>query len=193
MFSYGNFTSLTIDGVELFALPILFSRHLSVQYGDLKCTVYMDATIKHRMRFAQAIANDGQTGALFDHEELPARYAGAIIENTEDLQTYFTSAFHDPQLPSSISNVMTVAYFLSRDTAMRLELIRDEALLLDDAVVVAIHGVGAQLVIDNICALRSEDVLDRSRVAAFFAGDFFHKPPSIFEGTARAIEHAKRA
>ena len=193
MFSYGNFTSLSIVGVEFFALPILFPPNLSRQNGDRRCMVYMDNSVRQRIGLSDPIPVDGPSGARFDHEELPARYAGALFEKASDLGMYFPVAQHNPSIPSSISDVTTVAYFLSKDTALVMHLINDEALLFDDAVVVAVQGTATRLIVDHVCALRSEDELPRTKVAAFFAGEAFNKPPIMFEGAARRIDRAQSA
>ena len=155
--------------------------------------VYMDADTFARLDLRPKIAHDGPTGALFDHEELPARYAGALFEKASDISTYFDPRSHNPGISSSISDVTTVAYFLSRATALRLCLIADEALMFEDAVVVAIQGTATTLIIDNVCALRSEDELPKSKVAAFFAGEFFNKRILMIEGSSRKTERTSHA
>lgn len=193
MFSYGNFTSLSMHGVELFALPLLFPAHLSHQKSDRKCMAYMDHSVRRRIGLEERVSVVGPSGARFDHEELPARYAGAVFEKAADLGMYFADAQYNPGIPSHISDITTVSYFLSKDTALRLHLIHDEALMFEDGIIAAIHGTAAKLIIDSVCALRSEEDLSRAKVAAFFAGEIFDTQPIMLEGAARHIQRAQSA
>lgn len=112
-----------------------------------------------------------------DHAELPARYAGATFDGHDYLESVFDMS-NTRVLDRHISDVSTIMFVLSKRGAQKLGLIENAAdHISTDALLVAVQGQNADLIMDKILDAGVYDELPRKQIAAFFASEVFDSMP----------------
>lgn len=169
----------TIGTLDLIKIPAMIDPAMAgPTEAQRKVLIHIDPDIAILLGIKTDTIPAEDPGAVrLDHGELYARYAGVYVDGFRRLSQIFDlDAGRFIEL--SISDVSTVMHVLGTPAMQKLGLLSsDEAAGRDDTIAVLIQGASAPVLMQLFGA--ADEGINRSDVAAFFAGEIFDAPPPM--------------
>jgi hypothetical protein len=166
----------TVGPVDFIKIPTMIDPAMAgPTEAERKVLLYMDTDTGLLLGIKTAIPAEDPGAVRIDHGELLGRYGGVYVDGFRRLSQMFdldATRYIDP----SVSDVTTLMFVLGHQSMQKLGLLASEqAPGQDDTIAVLIQGTSTSVLMQLFGA--DDEAINRSDVAAFFAGEIFDAPP----------------